>query len=77
LDERSTYATVLRAGFFLIKSFEAGRFILNLDLLRWEEPPFIRATPSGGSLYKRHGRGKLVLFPACPLLVARPFLHWH
>jgi hypothetical protein len=43
-----------------------GRPSFNLDLLGWEDPTLIWVTLSGGSLYKGHGRRKLV--SACLLL---------
>lgn len=38
-----------------------GRPTLNLDLLRWENSPYIWAITRGGSIYKRHGKRKLLL----------------
>lgn len=40
--------------FFLIKSFQVKKklFSFNLDLLKLEDPPLVRATPSDGSQFK-------------------------
>jgi hypothetical protein len=51
-----------------------GRPTYNADLLRWEDPLLIRATPSGSSLYKRHGRRKLALFFLLALLLIGKFI---
>ena len=38
-----------------------GRYTLNLDLLRWEDPPLVWAAPSAGNLYKRCGNTQAIL----------------
>lgn len=41
-----------------VKPFEVGRPTFKLALLRYEDLPLIWAIPSGGRLYKGHGRRK-------------------
>jgi hypothetical protein len=42
--------------------------MFNPDLLRRNNSPPIWASPSGGSLYRGHGRGTLSLSPLTPTL---------
>lgn len=47
-----------------LKSCEAARTTFNPDLLRWEDLPWIWATPFAGGPYRRHGR-RFLSRPAC------------
>jgi hypothetical protein len=60
-------------GVFFTESFAVGRLAINMDLLKWEDPPEIWATPSGGSLEKGCARRKCFFF-ACLLLLSLPTL---
>ena len=75
---QGTVAGHTSEGFCLIESLEMGRPILNPDLLRWEESPYVWATPSGGSLYKDVEVWKCLLFDCLPsLFLTRSPAQWH
>jgi hypothetical protein len=66
--------------FSSVKSFEVGRPTFNLYLLRREDSHLVQiwTTHSGDSLYKGHGRWKLLFFVCLlSILLVSPFLHWH
>lgn len=72
--------------FFFLKSFKVGipscnsnlwdgRYTFNPDLLRWEHPPFIWATPSSGRFYKRHIKDGSSFSLYALSLAGKAFLH--